>query len=338
MKLDRRELFAGAGALGLAGLASKAFAAPFAPLAGPRCRVMLVNDLSGDLDGLYAAVHAVLSPTAKLVGIVGAAAGDGKETAAASVAAAAEMLKLMGRAGTVPIHAGASGKLTDAKTPQASPGSDAIIAEAMRDDPLPLVVTVGGGLTEVASALLKEPRIAERMTVIWIGGDPVYKAEDPEYNFNLDRLAAQYLFNASTVRIWQVPRPVYATCLISATELQAYVEPCGAVGKWLYQKVVDFPRAFDLRFNSGETWTMGDSPLVVLSALTDWVPSDYRSGKLSYERTSAGVYDTIPTPKLNPDGSVSPNPGGRPMRLFRSIDTRLMFSDFFAKLAVNYRA
>jgi purine nucleosidase len=335
MKIDRRELFAGAGALGLAGLAAKAFAAPFAPLAGPRCRVMLVNDLAGDIDGLFSTVHAVLSPGAQLRGIVGTGASPG-ESAADAAKIAAEMLELMGRTGTVPIHVGVPGKMTAAGVAIASPGSDAIIAEAMRDDPLPLFVTVGGGLTEVAAALIKEPRIASRMTLVWIGGDPEFKPGDPEYNLNIDPLAAQHVFNASEVRIWELSREVYKTCLISATELQAHVAPCGKIGEWLYQKVADFPQRFGGKFNTGETWTLGDSPLVLVTALTDWVPSDYKGGKLTYERISSSAYETKPTPKLNSDGSFTENPGGRPMRLFHTIDTRLMFGDFFAKLRMNY--
>ncbi len=46
----------------------------------------------------------------------------------------------------------------------------AIVAEAMRDDPMPLFVTCGGPLTNVAAALKLEPAIAKRMTLIWIGG------------------------------------------------------------------------------------------------------------------------------------------------------------------------
>jgi len=71
---DRRQVLVGAGAatLALASQASVAAGTPaaaakgggakaFARKMGPRCRVMVVNDLSGDIDGLFATVHALLS-------------------------------------------------------------------------------------------------------------------------------------------------------------------------------------------------------------------------------------------------------------------------------------
>lgn len=59
----------------------------------------------------------------------------------------------------------------DASTPRPSEACDAIIREAMRDDTdLPLYYVAGGGVTDLISAALKEPAIAGRMSVVWIGG------------------------------------------------------------------------------------------------------------------------------------------------------------------------
>lgn len=88
-------------------------------------------------------------------------------------------------------------------------------------------MAVGGGLTEVASALLLEPRIAGRFTLIWIGGDAYPAGGTGETDFNIDPLAAQYVFNETSTPLWQVPRSVYATCVVSATEIQAFVAPHG---------------------------------------------------------------------------------------------------------------
>lgn len=123
------------------------------------------------------------------------------------MALAHDMLRLTNRDEKIPVHAGAEGKLTVPGTAIRSAGTEAIIAEAMRDDTsLPLYVAVGGGLTEVASALMLEPAIAGRFTLIWIGGSLSPAPNEPEYNFAIDPRAAQYAFNEATVPIWQVPR------------------------------------------------------------------------------------------------------------------------------------
>lgn len=313
-------------------------AKPYAPLAGPRSRTIFVNDLSGDIDGLFACVHQILSSSTELRAIVGTGTGRPGETADASAAIAGEMLDLMGMGGRVKVFPGAAAKLAAANAPARSPGVQAIIDEAMRTDTaLPLFVAVGGGLTEVASALMLEPRIADRFTLVWIGGDAYPAGGTGETNFNIDPLAAQFVFNESSVRIWQVPRSVYATCLVSDTEIQAFVAPYGAIGAWLYRKVEERPLKYMKALNMGETWTLGDSPLVVLTALSDWPPSDASKRPFRYERTGSSAFDMVAAPRLNSDGTYAARPDGRMIRVYKSVDTRMMVSDFFAKLQVNFR-
>lgn len=340
MRSDRRTLLGGAAAICAGALAPAALGqtARFVPPRGPRVRVMFVNDLSGDVDGLFAAVHAILSPTIDLRGIVGTAAVSRHETAAASVELANEMLRLTGRAGKVPVHAGAAGKLKAPATPIPSPGTDAILAEARRtDSTLPLYVAVGGGLTEVASALMIDPSIASRMTLIWIGGESHPAGGRDEYNFSIDPLAAQHVFNESAVPLWQVPRDVYATCLASFAEIEAEVAPHGRAGAWLYERLVASARRFgEMGMNTGETWTLGDSPLVLLAALADWVPSGY--GKTPrYERTGSSLFTEMARPTLDRQGFYRPREGGGTIRVYRGVDTRMMLADFYAKLRLDAR-
>lgn len=320
---------------GLAAAPGQQPALPFTPGAGKRSRLIYLNDLSGDIDGLFATVHAILSPSTELKGIVGTDAGRPKETTERSVALGREILALMGRAGTIPVLAGAPTKLQRASTPIASSGTDLIISEALRTDTKsPLYLAVGGGLTEVASALMLEPRIADKLILIWIGGDAYPAGGTGEYNFNIDPLAAQFVYNDTNVRIWQVPRSVYRTCVVSASELQVHVAPRGAIGEWLYQKVVAAPAVYKNYMNMGETWTLGDSPLVVLSALADWLPSGYSPQR--YEYTGSSQFDEVVAPHLNGDGTFTVRTDGRKIRIYNTVDNRLMFGDFFAKLQLHF--
>lgn len=340
--MDRRAALRSAGAFAAlialakaSGVHAGEATGPFTPLAGQRSRVLYVNDLSGDLDGFFATVHMILSRSIDLRGIVGTGTGRPGETAERSAALGRDILRLMNMVGRHEVHEGASGKMTAAGSPMRAAGIQAIIDEAMRTDTdLPLFVAVGGGLTEVASALLIEPRIAGRFTLVWIGGDAYPAGGVGETNFNIDPLAAQFVFNETTVPIWQIPRNVYATTVVSATELQAFVAPHGAIGKWLYQQVVEAPDRFKRRLNMGETWTLGDNPLVSLTALADWGPSSYQPFR--YERTGSSLHDDVIAPWLNPDGTFTPRSEGRKIRIYNTIDNRLMLNDFFAKMRVNF--
>jgi hypothetical protein len=281
----------------------------------------MVNDFGGDFDGLFAAAHTVMSRSIDLRGLISSNAKERDQNVARGMALGNEMLRLMREQDRVPLIAGAATKLTTSD-PIRSDGTQKIIDEAMRTDThLPLFVAVGGGLTEVASALMLKPEIGQKMTVVWIGG-----GEAGEYNFSIDPIASRYVFNESEVPIWQIPAQLYATCQVSMTELQAFVAPCGAIGNWLYKQALGVDELLkNYPINPGETWSMGDSPLVLLTALGDFA-----------NRMGANVYKQIPTPILTVTGIAQPRESSRKMRLYESIDTRLMFSDFYAKLKVNF--
>lgn len=325
VKIDRRAALAGIAAVAtwssIAAGASGSGMGAFVPAKGSKSRVLMVNDLAGDFDGLFAAAHAVMSPSIELRGLISSNAQGQDQTGTRGLQLGGEMLRLMRAQQRVPMLAGAETKLAAETHAVASAGTQRIIDEAMRTDTrLPLFVAVGGGLTEVASALILKPEIAERMTLVWIGG-----GMPGEYNFTIDPVAARHIFNETEVPIWQVPADVYAMCQVSMTELQAYVAPCGAIGAWLYNQALGVDQLLkDYPINPGETWSMGDSPLILLTALGDFAG-----------RVGNNSYTSVVTPWLSTNGVAQARESGRKIRLYERIDTRLMFSDFYAKLKVN---
>ena len=82
-----------------------------------------------------------------------------------------------------------------------------------------------GPLTDIASAYLMEPRIAKRLTVIWIGGG-LYPDGGEEFNLGNDIHAANVVFE-SDMEVWQVPKNVYEMMPVTLAELELRVRPCG---------------------------------------------------------------------------------------------------------------
>ncbi|WP_460579656.1 nucleoside hydrolase [Humibacter ginsengisoli] len=300
-------------------------------------RLIIDNDFSGDPDDLFQLVHHVLSPSVEIRGIIGSHLSpddpfdSSTSQAENAVRTAEEILDLLNAKGRYPVWLGSNTALTSETDPIDTEAARGIIAEAMRaDTDLPLYVALGAGLTELASAYLLEPRIAERLTAIWIGGNehadlatPPPDAAAVEYNLNVDILAAQVIFNDSPIRLWQVPRNVYRQCLVSQAELEVRVRSMGALGDRMARAIDDLAeRAGQLGHPLGETYALGDSPLVLLTALQSAFEPD----------PSSSFHVTKPTPRLNSDGSYSDIPSSRPMRVYTDLDTRLMFEDFFLKL------
>ena len=143
----------------------------------PRARVIIDNDFAGDPDDLYQVVHHLLSPGVEIPLVVCSHLREGDpfsqyaDSAEGAEAVVRTLFDVMRLADDGQVVRGASRALTSRTEPQPSAAAEAIVAEAMRDDTgLPLFAVFGGGLTELASAWLMEPRIAQRMTVIWIAG------------------------------------------------------------------------------------------------------------------------------------------------------------------------
>ena len=307
-------------------------------MADQRIRVIIDNDYSGDPDGLVQLAHHLLSPSVDIRAVIGShlrpgdpfdpsdhtadnacdrirdviaalglADADAPPIAAGSNVGLADAAPIAGVSGADPV-AGVSGAdpVAGARfdaAPIASAGALAIVDEAMRDDDRPLYVCCGAGLTELASAWLLEPRIADRLTLVWIGGleDPALAVPPPgadpvEYNQNIDVLAAQVVFNESRIPIWQVPRNAYRQALVSNAEARMRIRPHGAIGRLLcdsIDRVADLAGRHGLPL--GETYVYGDSPLVLLTALQSSFQPD----------PSSSEYATRPAPRIRDDGTAA---------------------------------
>jgi inosine-uridine nucleoside N-ribohydrolase len=208
-------------------------------------RVILDTDAKNEADDQFAIVHALLSPSLDVRGLVPAHFGNrrGPESMQESREEIDLLLGLLDMKGEVRVADGAAFAIPDIKTPVDSAGARLIIEEAMNDDAAPLFVAFLGPLTDMASALLIEPRIADRdLTVIWIGGPPYGDlgiAYRPEFNLSNDIVAANIIF-ASSLKLWQVPMSTYVMMAVSYAELYEQVNPCGEIGRYLVRQLVEF--------------------------------------------------------------------------------------------------
>ena len=281
-------------------------------------RLITDTDAKNEADDQFAVVQALLSPKMDNVGLIAAhfridRVADAME---ASYHELETILDKMHFQKEGLLYHGAPHALPNKTTPVVSEGAELIVREAMKDDPRRLFVIFLGPLTDLASAYLMEPRIANRLTAIWIGGG-VYPSGSPEFKLGNDVNAANVVFSCR-IELWQVPKNVYEMMPVSLAELQVRVRPYGEIGKYLFDQLVDhsqedIPRKSD--FRTGETWVLGDSPAVGLILYEhrfefDWVPAPYITQEQAYVHTGTN----------------------RPIRVYKSIDSRLILEDMYAKL------
>ena len=311
--------------------------------AGKRYPVIIDNDFCGDPDGLFQLVHHVLSPSCDIKGIIGAHHNgfafdrslQGKDDAEKSVNKVNQVLEMMGMRGKFKVVPGAPVGMTEIDKPLESEGARLIVEEALKaSSERPLYLCFGGPLTDVASAWLMNPEIGKNIILVWIGGQeyketgaivpPSYSV--PEYNLNLSIAAARVIFNQSDIRIWQIPRDVYRQCMYSMTELSVKVRPLGKLGAYLYDSLAGIMVGRN-GFSMGETYILGDSPLVLMTALMSNFEADPASSHYHY----------VTIPVIAEDGTYRYNHAGRKIRVYDRIDTRLMFADMEAKLQLFAR-
>jgi inosine-uridine nucleoside N-ribohydrolase len=294
-------------------------------------RVIVHSDIACEADDQYAIVHHLLTPSERVVGIIAAhfewrfrvspqLASQRYTSMGKSWEEGRKILDLM-KIDDVPLIKGAASEITDPANLPDSPGADFIIQEAMKDDAAPLFVALQGCLTDLAIAYKKEPKIAERLTAIWIGGGK-YPHGGADPNSQEDVLAAQMVFS-SDIPLWQIPSSVYSRTYITFAELMVKVKTCGEIGKYLADEMLavnDFygnlPKNYP--FPHGESWSIGDQPTV--SVLLQNSRHDWHTEKAA----------------INDDMTYAPAPNGREIRVYDGVDRRMTLDDFFAKLQLCY--
>jgi inosine-uridine nucleoside N-ribohydrolase len=211
-------------------------------------RVIVHTDIACEADDHFGVAHHLLAPSEIVVGIIAGhfeyynrvipqLASQRLTSMEKSYAEGLKILECMG-IDDIPLIKGAKQEIPDKEHLPDSPGADFIIVEAMKDDDAPLFIALQACLTDLAIALVKEPRIADKMTTIWIGGGK-YPDGGGDFNMIQDVLAVQIVFE-SGLPLWQIPSNVYGGMNITLSELVAKVKPCGAIGKYLAEEMITF--------------------------------------------------------------------------------------------------
>lgn len=225
-----------------------------------------------------------------------------------------ELVRLLALAGEdIPVVAGSTSYLPDARTPVDSPAARALVelAHAPRDGQL-YVVAIGCA-TNVASALLLDPSIGSRITVVWTSAYPSFwPYENASYNLAQDVPAAQVLFDADVPLVYVPGYYVGEELRISGPELVAHVRGVGVLGDYLWDSVRTHPLfRLDALGSSKVIWDL--APLAYL-----------------LEEQWCTVRE-VDRPRLSDD--LHWQPGKGTMLELHDIDRDAVYGDLLARLA-----
>ena len=215
------------------------------------CRRVNINtDAKNEADDQFAIVHALLSPSLDVRGLIAAHFGTSRSNR--SMEESREeidlLLDLLGLEDQVTVANGAPEAIADEQSPLDSPGAQLIISQSkLATAQEPLFVAFLGPLTDMATAILLDPDIVHRdVVVIWIGGvgyGGVETYPGVEFNLRNDIAAANVVYD-SGITVWQVPSNVYSMVSVSYTELEEKIGGTSKLADYLISQMIEWNRVY----------------------------------------------------------------------------------------------
>lgn len=285
------------------------------PPTGP-VSVVIDTDTFNEVDDQFALVHALLSPEKINIEAIYAAPfhnkrssgpGDGMEKSYQEIL---EILELAHVEQEPPVYRGSAAFLSSETAAVESDAAHDLIRRGQAATE-PLYVIALGALTNIASALLLEPSLAERLVVVWLGGHAFHWLHNQEFNLKQERAATRVLL-ASGVPLVLIPcMGVTSHLRTTVPEIERYVEPQGKIGQFLAERFKSYESSHEGW--SKEIWDL--APVAYLLNET-WVPTSL-----------------VPTPGMNDDLTWKHIDDSTTMRVATFVDRDAIFRDLFKKLA-----
>ena len=213
------------------------------PPAG-KIRMVLDTDTYNEVDDQFALVYALLSPERIQVEAIYAAPFHNKRSSGPADGmekSDEEIMRLLDKLAWPAdnlVYRGSTAYLDKNLEPIRSDAVTDLIERALAsplDDPLYVVAI--GAITNVATAILIEPSIIERIVVVWLGGHALHWPHTVEFNLKQDVPAAQVVFNSGVPMVLIPCFGVTSHLLTTVPELEAYVSGRGAIGDYLVEIV-----------------------------------------------------------------------------------------------------
>ena len=286
-------------------------------LASPkgRLRVLLDTDAYNEVDDQFAVVHALLAPDRISLEAICAAPfhnnrsegpSDGMEKSYEEIIRLLDRLEVKqhGR-----VYKGSDRYLPSSNELVESEAAQQIV-DLSKAGEAPLYVTPIGAITNVASAILMDPSIIERIVVVWLGGQPTHWPSAREFNLKQDVPAAQVVFNSGVPFVHIPCAGVASHLLTTIPEMEIYVKPHGDVGRFLFYTYETYSKNQFAR--SKEIWDIAATGWLIDPS---WVPSSI-----------------VPSPILTDQVTWSANPDRHSIRIAYSVRRDSIFGDLFTRL------
>lgn len=232
----------------------------------------------------------------------------------------AEIGKILGMLGTkTDVLKGSRQYLPDENTFVDSPAARDLVDRAKQYSPAkPLYVVAIGAITNVASAFLICPEIAENVVVVWLGGHARHFRDTKEFNMWQDVAAARVVMGSGAPFVQLPCMGVVSEFRISEPELKAWFCGKGKLADYLADNTISAVRSYC----SSAVWTRVIWDVTAVA----WLLND--GDRFMDSRVVSTVLPTY-------DGTYEKKMIEKPMRYVYSIDRDALMRDLIEKLIGN---
>lgn len=167
-----------------------------------------------------------------------------------------------------------------------------------------------GALTNIAIALKKEPKIIDKIEVIWLGGNSILSKNNDEFNFRQDVQAVKEVFN-SKVKLTVIPcKNVASNLTTSIYELEHYLKDKNGLCNYLCSRF----------YNDGKHGITPRRVIWDISVIAYLINKDWF------------YVTTVNCPNINEDTSYEINTNNHKIDIVNYIDVNKVYNDLFQKL------
>lgn len=218
------------------------------------------------------------------------------------------LLDLVGRR-DVPVLKGSNTFLESTSHPLESEAITDLIERAMSAERDLYVVAIGA-ITNIASALLLEPRIRDKIVILWLGGNAVYWRDAAEFNLSQDIGAARTVFDSGAPLVHIPCKPVASHLVTNIDQLTESIAGRTEIGTFLTSEFRDFMQ--ERSMISKVVWDVVPIAYLVNSS---WVPTAI-----------------ISSPILSLEAKWSIDDERHPIRVASWVERDPILSDLFSKI------
>ena len=167
-----------------------------------------------------------------------------------------------------------------------------------------------GAITNIAIAILKEPKIIDRIEIIWLGGNSLLQNKNDEFNFRQDIKAVKTIFE-SNAKLTIIPcKNVASNLITSIYELEHFLKGKNELCDYLCQRF----------YNDGvhgiqERRVIWDISVIAYMLNKSWFMSE-----------------EISCPRIREDSSYELTNNNHKITMINYIDVNKVYTDLFNKL------